>query len=56
VVGGHFAFLALEKACGGKAIDALDFLDQSEPAVINVQAALDADMVDAMDDNGPSEL
>ncbi|CAK7217953.1 hypothetical protein SBRCBS47491_003341 [Sporothrix bragantina] len=42
VVGGHFAFLALERACGGKAIEALAFLDAT-PAVIDVQAALDAD-------------
>ncbi|EZF32210.1 hypothetical protein H109_05476 [Trichophyton interdigitale MR816] len=27
VVGGHFAFLALEKACNGKATDGLKFLD-----------------------------
>lgn len=27
VVGGHFAFLALERACGGKAVAALSFLD-----------------------------
>jgi hypothetical protein len=31
VVGGHFAFLALERACGGKAMEALDFLND-EPA------------------------
>jgi hypothetical protein len=31
VVGGHFAFLALERACGGKAVEALSFLDD-EPA------------------------
>jgi len=31
VVGGHFAFLALERACGGKAVEALGFLDD-EPA------------------------
>ncbi|CAK7563724.1 MAG: hypothetical protein SEPTF4163_001600 [Sporothrix epigloea] len=42
VVGGHFAFLALERACGGKAIEALAFLDAA-PAVIDVQAALRAD-------------
>ncbi|CAK7264107.1 hypothetical protein SEPCBS119000_000830 [Sporothrix epigloea] len=42
VVGGHFAFLALERACGGKAIEALAFLDAA-PAVIDVQAALLAD-------------
>jgi hypothetical protein len=27
VVGGHFAFLTLERACGGKAMDAFDFFD-----------------------------
>jgi hypothetical protein len=27
VVGGHFAFLALERACGGQAYAALSFLD-----------------------------
>lgn len=26
VIGGHFAFLTLEKACGGKAVQGLDFL------------------------------
>lgn len=31
VVGGHFAFLALERACGGKAVASLSFLDD-EPA------------------------
>ncbi len=28
VVGGHFAFLALERACGGKAMEGLAFLDE----------------------------
>jgi len=28
VVGGHFAFLALERACGGKAVQALGYLDE----------------------------
>lgn len=27
VIGGHFAFLALERACGGKAMPGLSFLD-----------------------------
>jgi len=31
VVGGHFAFLALERACGGKAMEALSFLNDEEP-------------------------
>jgi len=30
VVGGHFAFLALEKACGGKAVAALNFLSEEK--------------------------
>ena len=43
VVGGHFAFLALERACGGKAIQSLEFLDQQEPAFIDVAKALDVE-------------
>lgn len=31
MVGGHFAFLALERACGGDAVRNLEFLDE-EPA------------------------
>ncbi|KAL8951049.1 MAG: hypothetical protein Q9222_002942 [Ikaeria aurantiellina] len=30
VTGGHFAFLTLEKACGGKAMDGLPFSDEDE--------------------------
>ncbi|QSZ30447.1 hypothetical protein DSL72_000001 [Monilinia vaccinii-corymbosi] len=30
VVGGHFAFLALERACDGRAVAALDFLNEDE--------------------------
>lgn len=33
VIGGHFAFLALERACGGRAMEGLAFLDQD----VNVQ-------------------
>ncbi|KAI1487549.1 hypothetical protein F5X96DRAFT_649583 [Biscogniauxia mediterranea] len=40
VVGGHFAFLALERACGGKATEGLKFLDEVEPAEINVEQSL----------------
>ena len=43
VVGGHFAFLALERACGGKATEALKFLDERPAAVIHVEQALLAD-------------
>ena len=28
VIGGHFAFLTLERACGGKAVDGLKFLEE----------------------------
>ena len=37
VVGGHFAFLALERACGGEAVAALDFLniDASQPELLS---------------------
>ena len=30
VIGGHFAFLALERACGGKAVEGLAFLDKDD--------------------------
>ncbi|KAK4104979.1 DUF1793-domain-containing protein [Parathielavia hyrcaniae] len=40
VVGGHFAFLALERACGGKAVEALRFLDERPPAAIDVESVL----------------
>lgn len=46
VVGGNFAFLALERACGGKAVEALEFLDKEPPAVIDVEHALAADALD----------
>ena len=41
VVGGHFAFLALERACGGRAVEGLKFLDQRQANTgIDVAAAL----------------
>ncbi|KAI1659949.1 hypothetical protein F4813DRAFT_352527 [Daldinia decipiens] len=40
VVGGHFAFLALERACGGRASEGLKFLDEVAPAEIDVEQAL----------------
>lgn len=43
VVGGHFTFLALERACGGKAVEALRFLDKKPPAEIDVVRALEDD-------------
>jgi hypothetical protein len=32
VVGGHFSFLALDRACNGKAVAGLGFLDEEEPS------------------------
>lgn len=43
VVGGHFAFLALERACGGRAIKALDFLDERHVEEVDIRKALAAD-------------
>lgn len=31
VVGGHFAYLTLERACGGKALEGLAFLNKNDP-------------------------
>ncbi|KAL4918533.1 hypothetical protein BDW62DRAFT_181046 [Aspergillus aurantiobrunneus] len=41
VIGGHFAFLALERACGGKAMEGLRFLD-------DVDADTDPSLVDSV--------
>lgn len=50
VVGGHFAFLALERACGGKAIKGLSFLeDRGDRPFINVTEALAADAATGTD-------
>ncbi|KAI1313085.1 hypothetical protein F5Y03DRAFT_337960 [Xylaria venustula] len=49
VVGGHFAFLALERACQGKAADGLRFLDSRTPAEIDVLQVL----ADEMAENEP---
>ncbi|KAI1462490.1 DUF1793-domain-containing protein [Annulohypoxylon moriforme] len=46
VVGGHFAFLALERACGGRAMEGLKFLDEADPVDVNVEQALKADMLE----------
>ncbi|KAH6669111.1 hypothetical protein F5X68DRAFT_249259 [Plectosphaerella plurivora] len=48
VVGGHFALLALGRACGGKAVEHLSFLD--EPGafeIVDVAAALEADRAES---------
>ncbi|TGJ84319.1 hypothetical protein E0Z10_g4452 [Xylaria hypoxylon] len=46
VVGGHFAFLALERACQGKAVEGLRFLDSTAPAEMDVKQILAADMAE----------
>ncbi|KAH6641602.1 hypothetical protein F5144DRAFT_482745 [Chaetomium tenue] len=52
VVGGHFASLALERACGGKAVEALRFLDEKPPAAIDVERVLQVERhVGAASDN-----
>ncbi|KAB5547320.1 hypothetical protein GE09DRAFT_1224328 [Coniochaeta sp. 2T2.1] len=50
VVGGHFAFLALERACGGKAAEALGFLDEGERREVDVEKALTEDVALSMTD------
>ncbi|KAK3944176.1 hypothetical protein QBC46DRAFT_305961 [Diplogelasinospora grovesii] len=57
VVGGHFAFLALERACGGKAMESLKFLDEmSPPAKVNVELALSRDKPSEGFNFGDAEL
>ncbi|SRR5690625_5202034 len=43
VVGGHFARLALEQACNGKATQALEFLETGDEVRIDAKGALQAD-------------
>jgi hypothetical protein len=38
VIGGHFAFLALERACGGRAMKGLSFLDDVDEDTVKVWA------------------
>ncbi|KAI9833036.1 MAG: hypothetical protein M1819_003868 [Sarea resinae] len=44
VIGGHFAFLTLERACGGKAMEGLSFLDEKDSHVdVDVDTSLRVD-------------
>jgi hypothetical protein len=45
VVGGHFAFLTLKEACGGKAMDGLKFLDDA-PVELDVGRILGRELVE----------
>ena len=47
VIGGHFAFLTLKEACGGKAMDGLKFLDDSVTKKMDVEAILEAEKGEA---------
>jgi hypothetical protein len=39
VVGGHFAFLALERACDGRAIEGLEFLNEVDVELEDEEAS-----------------
>jgi hypothetical protein len=56
VVGGHFAFLALERACGGKAVEALRFLDEKPPAAVDVERVLQVERDNAAADREWGDL
>lgn len=56
MVGGHFAFLALERACGGKATEALSFLDAAQPQELDVMALLEEDRAFGMAQAAEMEL
>lgn len=50
MIGGHYAFLTLERACNGKAMDGLNFLRDDvvdSEAVIDVQAILENERLEA---------
>ncbi|TDZ29553.1 putative glutaminase [Colletotrichum trifolii] len=50
VVGGHFAFLALERACGGKAVEALGFMNEPDAfAEVDFHKALEAELLVGFD-------
>jgi Domain of unknown function (DUF1793)/Domain of unknown function (DUF4965)/Domain of unknown function (DUF5127) len=58
VVGGHFAFLALERACGGKAIDGLKFLDERNDSIplLDVEELLRIDALDGVEMRAREDL
>ena len=50
VIGGHFAFLSLQRACGGKAMDGLDFLNDDvvdKEVQVDVQGLLELEILEA---------
>ncbi|KAJ6115546.1 hypothetical protein N7523_005963 [Penicillium sp. IBT 18751x] len=61
VIGGHFAFLALERACGGRAMKGLSFLDDVDEETIqiwaqNAQAAAEKFTHPSRNHHGDGEL
>lgn len=56
VVGGHFAFLALERACGGRASEALRFLDVEEPAKLDISALMEQELLFGLGQMAEKEL
>lgn len=56
VVGGHFAFLALERACGGKAAEALSFLDDAKPVKLDVDRLVEEEAAFGLTQLAETEL
>lgn len=56
VVGGHFAFLALERACGGQASEALNFLNLEEPVDLDVNALVEQERLFGLSQMAEAEL
>ncbi len=58
VIGGHFAFLALERACGGRAVDGLKFLDEKNDSIplLDVPELLRIDALDGKEEYTKEDL
>lgn len=56
MVGGHFAFLALERACGGKAAEALSFLDDAKPVRLDVERLVEEEAAFGLTQMAETEL
>ena len=58
VIGGHFAFLTLERACGGKALDGLKFLDEMNDTIplLDVPELLRFDALDDLEEYAEEDL
>lgn len=52
VVGGHFAFLALQRACGGRAMPGLSFLDEGDEKIRAEWEAVAAKAADELSSGG----